>query len=469
MVFEAAHDGGNKKEIHVLCTTCEDTLAPIKPKVSGEHVFIYVDDSNMWIEGKKLAAEQANFKCVEDPRLRMDMGKVADFVAEGREIACNNLYGSEPPPIDTVWEKSRRHGWDVILSKRSLFTNKEKQVDHRIVKDITALVSDRSVAKGAIILVSGDADLIPAIEEGLRKKWSFEIWMWASGISKALKELQEEHPESLKIGSLDPHLQAVSFTHSELSKKQLSSAKNSRTAVIKNFEENEGWQKYLTEKLCWPFQFCWKGQDIALVFLPVKSKDEKTEFAHHFVKIFELLQREYPGRVMNSPAYRQKEACEKEKISLANKYEALEDVGEHPSLGNDYDSSDKHENEAQGHRGEGKKDNDSISENEFQVVQTRKQRKKNQQKFSEQCEYRSNCKRGTNCKYWHTKSEKKYFQNGNYNKHRECKYKNNCWKGAACTFAHSGNDSFCRQCHLWGHLQNKCTVETPEQSSSTTQ
>lgn len=172
---------------------------------------------------------------------------------------------------------------------------------------------------------------------------------------------------------------------------------------------------------------------------------------------------------MNSPAYRQKEACEKEKISLANKYEALEDVGEHPSLGNDYDSSDKHENEAQGHRGEGKKDNDSISENEFQVVQTRKQRKKNQQKFSEQCEYRSNCKRGTNCKYWHTKSEKKYFQNGNYNKHRECKYKNNCWKGAACTFAHSGNDSFCRQCHLWGHLQNKCTVETPEQSSSTTQ
>ena len=91
------------------------------------------------------------------------------------------------------------------------------------VKDITALVSDRSVAKGAIILVSGDADLIPAIEEGLRKKWSFEIWMWASGISKALKELQEEHPESLKIGSLDPHLQAVSFTHSELSKKQLRS------------------------------------------------------------------------------------------------------------------------------------------------------------------------------------------------------------------------------------------------------
>ena len=360
LLFEAPEDGGNQDEIQC---TCEATLLRIKPKVSDQekHVFIYVDDSNMWIEAKKLAAKQGNFKCVEDPRLRMDMGKMAEFVAEGRETACHNLYGSEPPPVDTVWEKMKRRGWKVKLSKRSLLTNKEKQVDHKIVKDITALVSDRSVAKGTIILVSGDADLIPAIEEGLRKKWSFEIWMWASGISKALKELEEDHPESLKIGSLDPHLQDVSFTHLELNKKQLSSAQNSRTAVIKNFEGIEGWQKDLTEKLLWPFQFCWKGQDIALVFSPVKPKDEKTEFAYHFDKIFDLLQREYPGRVVNSPAYRQKESYEREKISLANKYEALEDVGEQPSLGNDFDFSDKGENEVQGHPSEGKKDKDSIS------------------------------------------------------------------------------------------------------------
>ena len=468
LLFEAPGDGGNQKEIQC---TCEATLLRIKPKVSGhgEHVFVYVDDSNMWIEAKKLAAKEGNFKCVEDPRLRMDMGKVAEFVSKGREIACHNLYGSEPPPRDTVWEKMKQCGWKVKLSKRSLLTNKEKQVDHRIVKDITALVSDRSVAKGTIILVSGDADLIPAIEEGLSKKWSFEIWMWASGISNALKRLEEEHPESLKIGLLDLHLQDVSFTHLELlSKKQLSSAQNSRTAVIKNFEENEGWQKDLTEKLRWPFQFCRKGQDIALVFLPVKSKDEKTEFADHFDKIFELLKTEYPGRVVNFAAYRQKESCERDRISLANPYEALKDVGAQPSLGtDDYDFSDKGENEAQGHLGEGKaKDNDSISENEFQVVQRRKPKKKSQ-KFSDLCPDRSQCKRGSNCTYWHPKSERKYFKN--HNKHIECKYKNNCRYGAAnCKFAHSDSDSFCPQCHNWGHLQNKCTAQTPVQSSSIT-
>ena len=467
LLFEAPEDGGNQKEIQC---TCEARLLRIKPKVSGhgEHVFIYVDDSNMWIEAKKLAAKEGNFKCVEDPRLRMDMGKVAEFVAKGREIACHNLYGSEPPPVDTVWEKIKQCGWKVKLSKRSFYTNKEKQVDHKIVKDITALVSDRSVAKGTIILVSGDADLIPAIEEGLSKKWSFEIWMWASGISNALKKHQEEHPESLKIGSLDPHLQYISFTHLELSKKQLSSAQNSRTAVIKNFEENEGWQRDLTEKLRWPFQFCWKRPDITLVFLPVRAKDEKVEFAYHFDKMFELLQKEYPGRVVNSQAYRHEEFYKRQKISVANKYEALEDVDEQPSLSKDYDLSDKGENEALGRPGEGKKDNDSISENEFEVVQTRKQRKRSQ-KFSEQCPYRSSCRKGINCTHWHTKSEKKYFKNNN--KHIECKYKNSCWNGAAnCKFAHSDKDSFCRQCHTWGHLQNtsKCTVETPVQSSSTT-
>ena len=184
--------------------------------------------------------------------------------------------------------------------------------------------------------------------------------------------------------------------------------------------------------------------------------------------MFELLQKEYPGRVVNSQAYRHEEFYKRQKISVANKYEALEDVDEQPSLSKDYDLSDKGENEALGRPGEGKKDNDSISENEFEVVQTRKQRKRSQ-KFSEQCPYRSSCRKGINCTHWHTKSEKKYFKNNN--KHIECKYKNSCWNGAAnCKFAHSDKDSFCRQCHSWGHLQNtsRCTVETPVQSSSTT-
>lgn len=80
----------------------------------------------MWIEAKKLAANKLNLKCVEDPRLRLDIGKVTDVIANNRKVAWGILYGSEPPPIDSVWQKIRERGWKVITTQRSSFTGKEK-------------------------------------------------------------------------------------------------------------------------------------------------------------------------------------------------------------------------------------------------------------------------------------------------------------------------------------------------------
>ena len=151
------------------CPCCEDIFVElVQTTPFREPAFIYVDDSNMWIEAKKLAAFKSKLKCVEDPRLRLDIGKVTDVEAMGRDVAWGTLYGSEPPPIDTVWQKIRDRGWKVITTKRNPFTKKEKQVDHQMVADITALVSDRSVAKGKVVIVSGDADMIPAVKESLK-------------------------------------------------------------------------------------------------------------------------------------------------------------------------------------------------------------------------------------------------------------------------------------------------------------
>lgn len=522
---ETYHD--DKK---VACPQCSGTLMLIQPPALDEHVFIYVDDSNMWIEGKKLAAKQANLKCVEDPRLRLDIGRVADVVASGREVAWGILYGSEPPPIDTVWKKIRERGWKVITSKRSRFTKKEKQVDHQMVADITTLVSDRSVSKGKIVLVSGDADVIPAVKEGLSKKWSFEIWMWRSGISTALKDLAEDNPELLTIHPLDSHLDDISFTNFKFSEKQISSKLNSRSAVIKNFHAGKDWQKKLSKKLGWPFQFCWIGperldnpkdyKDVLLIFASqVKSKDDK-DFIYHFEKIFERLQQEYPEKVLPFPSYL-KVFGKKEDICLTNNYGVLEDVDEEINMGSACDLSDEDESEwatntadneiaASGHldrdeRGTesnddtadneservtnpsdnesaasgnldwGTESNDGTADNEseasgnldwgtessdgtadnekFQVVQ--KKKCKRRQQYSEQCKYRSNCKKRLNCTHGHTDAEKRFFRAPK--KDKECRFKNNCTYGPRCIFAHSNKDSFCRECHQWGHLRDKCT------------
>ena len=493
-------------DVEKIACSCGKILEPIKPLVPDEHVFIYVDDSNMWIEGKKLAAKNADLKCVEDPRLRLDIGKVTDAVANGREVAWGILYGSEPPPIDTVWEKIRESGWKVKTSKRSSFTNKEKQVDHQMVADITTLVSDRGVAKGKIVLVSGDADVIPAVKEGLRKKWSFEVWTWNSGTSKALTKLAKDNPELLTIHPLDSHLDDISFTNFKFSEKQISSRLNNRSAVIKNFCPAGDWQKRMSKKLGWPLQFCWIGperldnpkdyKDVLLIFNQVKPKDGK-DFECHFVEILEHLQKEFPAKVVILPAYRKEFDDRKEEICITNKYGVLVEVDEELSMSSASDHSDLeseierkkayvdtpvHEGKTWDHLGRNTRctERDDVSDDEtaarghlgrdecstekgdrstgneaFQVVQ-RKQRKKTQ-KYSQQCEHRSKCTNGLKCTHGHTDDEKKFFRNPC--KDKECYYKKNCKNGPRCRFAHSNKDSFCSECHQWGHLKDTCTKQ----------
>ena len=67
---------------------------------------MFVDDSNIWIAAKELVSKTRKYKTGEDHRVRIDMGKLADVLANGRQVHSAILYGSEPPPIDTVWEKS---------------------------------------------------------------------------------------------------------------------------------------------------------------------------------------------------------------------------------------------------------------------------------------------------------------------------------------------------------------------------
>ena len=62
-------------------------------------IWIFVHQSNMWIEAKKLYGRQKGFKSDQDHRVRIDMGKLADVLAGGREEVKGKLYGSEPPPI----------------------------------------------------------------------------------------------------------------------------------------------------------------------------------------------------------------------------------------------------------------------------------------------------------------------------------------------------------------------------------
>lgn len=159
-------------------------------------IWIFVDDSNLWIEAKKLQGRRKGFKTSEDHRLRIDVGKLADIIA-GDRPAQGFLYGSEPPPVDTVWKKIRSKGWKVDTRHRSTITGKEKEVDTILVADVTEIAIETPVdERTTIVIVSGDADVIPALDKVIkREQWKIEVYMWSHAIANKLTKFALKHKE----------------------------------------------------------------------------------------------------------------------------------------------------------------------------------------------------------------------------------------------------------------------------------
>ena len=106
----------------------------------SEKVYVFVDNSNLWIEGKKISGRRSKPPVESNYRYRIEYGKLLQHVLDGRELATvPKLYGSEPPPNDSVWNMIRSKGFDVKVFKRNIF-NKEKGLDMRMGLDIGRLV-----------------------------------------------------------------------------------------------------------------------------------------------------------------------------------------------------------------------------------------------------------------------------------------------------------------------------------------
>ena len=195
------------------CSSCNSQQATSKlisdnsqrdvEKPSEKPIWIYVDDSNIWIEAKKLASIVKGLKTTEDHRVRIDVGKLTDVVAEHRPVAQGFLYGSEPPPIDTVWEKIEQRGWKVAREKRSRKTGKEKKVDTKLVADVTERAcTTPKEERSTIVLITGDADAIPAMEKVVKYDgWNLEVYMWKHALSSDIKKMNDG--DRVKVFALD--------------------------------------------------------------------------------------------------------------------------------------------------------------------------------------------------------------------------------------------------------------------------
>ena len=169
----------------------------------ADKVYAFVDNSNVWIEGKKVAGRKARPPVPSNYRYRVEYGKLLEHILDGRELAAvPKLYGSEPPPNDSLWNLIRAKGYDVTVFKRNIF-KKEKGLDMRMGLDIGRLViKERPV--GTVVMVAGDADYVQVAIDAHTEGWKIESWYW-SNAARTLKTAVD------RFESLNPFLYTIGF------------------------------------------------------------------------------------------------------------------------------------------------------------------------------------------------------------------------------------------------------------------
>ncbi|NEX60172.1 NYN domain-containing protein [Noviherbaspirillum galbum] len=159
--------------------------------------FLYVDNSNIWIEGMHVAAYQNGLvpdvwsavqNKITDPTWKLDFGKLFEFAGgQKADVAKAALFGSRPPQNDSVWSAAERRGFQVITYDRNV-ANHEKKIDTDIVATMIEDSYELMKAGDEITLVAGDADYVPAIEKLKRRGFPVHVVFWKHA-SRELKDV----------------------------------------------------------------------------------------------------------------------------------------------------------------------------------------------------------------------------------------------------------------------------------------
>lgn len=170
--------------------------------------YIYVDNSNIYIEGCRIQAVRRRLAKnifdamndgVVDHDWYLDYGRLYEFFCKTGDVA--RLWGS-PPPGDTFWDMVKRKGWDVKIYDRNI-RNKEKKVDvaigYAMSKDAYTRVDKK---KDVMTLVAGDKDYEPAVSDLKSEGFSVEVAFW----SHAARELRDASSKFIDLDRYHDHV-----------------------------------------------------------------------------------------------------------------------------------------------------------------------------------------------------------------------------------------------------------------------
>lgn len=116
--------------------------------------FVYVDNSNVWIEGMRVSAVAhgiapniytAMQNNILDQTWRIDVGRLFEF-AVGDDVGRAVLYGSRPPQNDSLWNRAEQVGFEIDVKERTA-ANRERGLDESIITDMLGVTRRSRISR----------------------------------------------------------------------------------------------------------------------------------------------------------------------------------------------------------------------------------------------------------------------------------------------------------------------------------
>ncbi len=171
--------------------------------------YTYVDNSNFFIEGQRLAAVKkkaatdlvdAMSRGIVDISWQPDYGRLHGLICGQRhEIGAAKLWGSLPPK-DSFWEMVKSKGFKVTTFDK--YFGKEKKVDVAIAVEMMFDAPGLDKQNSEIILVAGDKDFVPIVEKLKSLGYKVCVVFW----DHAANELKQAATSFFSLNKWHDHL-----------------------------------------------------------------------------------------------------------------------------------------------------------------------------------------------------------------------------------------------------------------------
>jgi len=176
-------------------------------------VFVYWDNSNIFISAKDVAAkregEAARF------RVRVHFGHLLQLARAEREVEHAVAVGSIPPELRHVWNHMENEGVTVHLLERGAMHGGEQGVDHVLQTAMLRDAFDHNGDPGIAVLLTGDGAGFESgvgfhadLERMHSRGWHIEVLSWRHSCNRRMREWAERNGSFV---ALDDHYESITF------------------------------------------------------------------------------------------------------------------------------------------------------------------------------------------------------------------------------------------------------------------